>query len=226
MSLLSFYTVYINDFKLVIPCYLLRELLLEDVVVLGPDLLHPLLAHPVCDHDHLLQSEDRLLAVLVPSGGGPGPHGAAGACHGHRVHVHHRFRGARGRHGRRGVAIMMRRGRTGGRGGTSRAAMELTPPLETFDLIAEVVGDLLRGEGGLPEHGGRLLDLLGGAVRAADVRGAPPPLLWSVGGVEGVKIQASLQSNASHHAGVLLQIITTLSETEYKFKHVDLLESL
>jgi len=75
---------------------LLGELLLEDVIVLGPDLLHPLLAHPVRDHDHLLQGEDRLLAVLVPDGGGPCPHGAAGASHGHRVHVHHRLRGARG----------------------------------------------------------------------------------------------------------------------------------
>jgi len=78
---------------------LLGELLLEDVIVLGPDLLHPLLAHPVSDHDHLLQGEDRLLAVLVSrdGGGGPGPHGgAAGARHGHRVHIHHRLWGARG----------------------------------------------------------------------------------------------------------------------------------
>ena len=104
--------------------------------------------------------------------------------------------------------------------------MELTPPLETLDLIAEVVSDLLRSEGGLPEHGGRLLDLLGGAVGAADMRGAPPPFLWSVGGVEGIKIQAPLQSHTSHRASGLLQIITTLSETESKYEHSEPLKSL
>jgi len=93
--------------------------------------------------------------------------------------------------------------------------VELTPPLETLDLIPEVVSDLLRSEGGLPEHGGGLLDLLGGAVGAADVGGAPPSLLWSVGGVEGIKIQAPLQSHASHRARGLLQIITTLSFRNY-----------
>ena len=90
-----------------ISSYLLRELLLQDVIVLGPDLLHPLLAHPVCNHYHLLQGEDWLLAVLLPGGGNPGPHGAAGARHGHRVHVHHRLRGARGGDWRRRIAIVM-----------------------------------------------------------------------------------------------------------------------
>ena len=186
-----------------ISSYLLGELLLQDVVVLGPDLLHPLLAHPVCDHYHLLQGEDRLLAVLLPGGGDPGPHGAAGAGHGHRVHVHHRLRGARGLGDwRRRVAIMMRGGGSGGRGGTSSgASVELAPPLETLDLIAKVVGDLLWCEGRLPEHGGGLLDLLGGAVGAANMGGASSPLLGSVGGVEGVKIQTSLQSHAGHRAG-------------------------
>jgi len=97
--------------------------------------------------------------------------------------------------------MMGRRG-SGRRGGTSSSAsMELAPPLETLDLIAKVVGDLLGGEGRLPEHGGRLLDLLGGAVWAANMGGAPPSLLGSVGGVEGVKIQTSLQSHAGHRAG-------------------------
>ena len=97
--------------------------------------------------------------------------------------------------------------------------MELTPPLQALNLIAKVVGDLLGSEGSLPEHGGRLLDLLGGAVGAADMGGTPPPLLWSVGGVEGIKIQAPLQSHTSHRASGLLQIITTLSETEPKCDH-------
>jgi len=97
--------------------------------------------------------------------------------------------------------MMGRRGSGRRRGTSSSAAMELAPPLEAFDLIAKVVGDLLGGEGRLPEHGGGLLDLLGGAVRAANMGGAPPSLLGSVGGVEGVEIQASLQSHAGHRAG-------------------------
>ena len=100
--------------------------------------------------------------------------------------------------------------------------MELTPPLQALNLIAKVVGDLLGSEGSLPEHGGRLLDFLWGAMGAADMGGASPPLLRSVGGVKGVKIKASLQSHAGHRAGCLLQIISTLSETQTDFKHLDL----
>ena len=80
-------------------------------------------------------------------------------------------------------------------------APKLASLLQPLHLISEVVGDLLGCEGRLPEHGGGLLALLGGAVGAADMGGAPPSLLWSVGGVEGVEIQTSLQSHAGHRAG-------------------------
>ena len=83
--------------------------------------------------------------------------------------------------------------------------MELSPPLEALDLITEVVGDLLGGEGGLSEHGGGLLVLLGGDV-GPHVGGASPPLLGSVGGVERVEIQTSLQSHTSHRAPSQLRV--------------------
>ena len=172
--------------------HLLGQFLLQNVIVFGSDLFHPLGAHSVCDHLHLLQGEDGL--VLLAGRGAAG-----GAGHGHVVHIHHRLRGARGRARGRGAAV---RRRPGGAGARARdpVSCKLSPPLQSLDLVPQVVGDLLGGQRSLSEHGGRRPRLLGGAVGTAHGAPALPPALLRPGGrMQGVKIQTSLESHASHH---------------------------
>jgi len=101
---------------------------LKDLIILLSNLVNPLLAHPLCNEGHLFQREYRFLWLCVLSTGGGG---------GGQVGVHHGLGGGRGRPGGRGAA---------------RVTYYLSPLLHPLDLVPEVVGDLLGGEGGLQEH--------------------------------------------------------------------------
>ena len=67
-----------------------------------------------------------------------------------------------------------------------------------LNFISHVVGNLLRGQWGLPEHRGGGLDFLGGAVRAGGRRDTSPSLVGAGGGVEWIEIQTSLESDTRH----------------------------
>jgi len=107
---------------------LFREFLLQDLVILGPHLLHPLVTHPLGNHAHLFESEYGFIRVL-----GRGHSKAASTSLNH-VSLHHGFRRGRGR-ARRWRAL----------------AFELPPLLEALHLIPKVVCDLLGSQGRLFE---------------------------------------------------------------------------
>jgi len=156
---------------------LFREFLLENVIVLGPNLLNSLLAHSFGDHRHLLEGEDWFLCLT-----------AAGAC---LLHVHHRFGGTWGRHGWWGAL---------GRRAWGMRSCELASLFKPLDLISEIISNLFRGEGGLLEDrrcGARCGGFLWGAVRVVDGHAAPP-LLGARWGVKWIKIKTSLESHTSH----------------------------
>ena len=68
---------------------------------------------------------------------------------------------------------------------------DLFPLLEPLDLVPEVVGNLLGGEDGLPEHGWR-----GGGVEGGGA--APPPFRRAARRVQRIKVQAPLQCDTRH----------------------------
>merc|ERR1719292_100665 len=65
---------------------LLREFLLEDLVIFCPDLLHPFSTHPLSNHAHLLECKYGLLRILTRS------HCKAAAGPFHHVCLHHWLR--------------------------------------------------------------------------------------------------------------------------------------
>jgi len=146
---------------------LFREFLLENVVVLGPDLLDSLLAHSFGDHRHLLEGEDGFLCLTT-----------AWAC---LLHVHHGLGGAWCRHGG---------GRPLWRGAWGMWPCELAALFKALDLISEIICNLFRGQGSLLEDGrcgAWCGGLLGAAVGVVEGHAAPP-FLWARWGVKRVKI--------------------------------------
>jgi len=143
-------------------------------------LLYTLLTHSLGYHSHLLQREDGLV-----------PDGAAGRGRWPRLLHHVHGLGAAG-------------GGPGAGRRTSGAGGELTSLLQTFDLVSEIVGDLLGTERILPEDtGGRGdgLRLLGSRllVWRGAVEGDAAPALGGAGRrVKRVEVQASFECDASH----------------------------
>jgi len=103
---------------------LLGQFLLQDLVVLSTNLLHPLCTHSLSNHAHLLECEDGLFCLLFAWGGHCH---ATAACPLHHRGLH-RFR--------------RRRSRDRGRGALLCLSPKFPYLLKPLHFIPQVVGDL------------------------------------------------------------------------------------
>jgi len=158
---------------------LFRELLMKDLVVLCPDLLHPLATHPLCYEGHLPQAEDRFVRAGA---------GTSSLVFG----VHHGFWGSWSRAWRCWWRGGGRRTPCPSPRAAAPGTAELPPLLQPLYFVPQIVCYLLRGEGRLQEgRGGHRgahhpLTLLRGVLPMEGH--TAPALSGALRGVQGVEI--------------------------------------